>query len=250
MFDFASDPYRILSAVYDSFHLSRFSLAAAQVVLEALSSIKPGAMLDLGCGTGQAVFHFARAGWKAMGIDNCPQMLSLARLNALEAQAPTEFTRGDMRELPGGLKVDLVTCFAALNHNSPADLGKFPAKAAQVLRPGGHVAFDLLTPEGAAALPASEAQAEGEQYLLRLRILSPQPAQLSTRLVWFKGKSGHFEKQECLVVEHPLSLAAAEQALKNCGFKLVQRWGVEGDRLVPAAAGSGRLLILATRGKV
>jgi len=236
MFDFASDPYRILSAVYDGFHLSRFSLAAAKAVLETLSAKKPGAMLDLGCGTGQAVFAFARAGWKAMGIDHCPQMLSLARLNALEAQAPTEFTRGDMRELPGGLKVDLVTCFAALNHASPSDVGKILAKAAQVLRPGGSLAFDLLTPEGAAALPASEALAEGEQYLLRLRSLPLQPTQLSTRLVWFKGKSGHFEKQECTVIEHPFPLVAAEQALKNCGLKVVQRWNMDGNRLLILAS--------------
>jgi hypothetical protein len=57
--DFSSDPYRSLSTVYDVFGLYRFSLAATQTVLQTLAETKPGQALDLGCGTGRAVFQLA-----------------------------------------------------------------------------------------------------------------------------------------------------------------------------------------------
>ena len=40
---------------------------------------KPGRLIDLGCGTGRALVHFARRGFRCLGVDLSDPMLEIVR---------------------------------------------------------------------------------------------------------------------------------------------------------------------------
>lgn len=46
-----------------------------------------GSFLDVGCGTGQMVYHMQRLGWQSMGIDINADTVSIARENGLDVTA-------------------------------------------------------------------------------------------------------------------------------------------------------------------
>lgn len=101
--------------------------------------------LDLGCGTGVLCEQLARAGIRTLGVDLSPGMIAIARERAPEL----DFRVGDMTAFQPEERVDLVTCTGdAVNHLfSPEDLRRMFRNAADVLRDGGWLVFDLLREE-------------------------------------------------------------------------------------------------------
>jgi arsenite methyltransferase len=107
----------------------------------AVAAITPGeTVLDLGCGGGLDVIISARrTGPTGMvyGLDASPEMLTLARLNAAEAQVGNvEFVSGHIEDVPlpdGHVDVVISNCVVNLSADKPRVL----AEAFRVLRPGG-----------------------------------------------------------------------------------------------------------------
>jgi arsenite methyltransferase len=122
----------------------------------AVAELRPGeTVLDLGSGGGIDVLLSAqRVGptGRAIGLDMTPEMLELARRNAVEAGATNvEFIEGTIEAIPlPDASVDIVisNCVINLAADKTAVLGEI----ARVLRPGGRmgvsdvVARDDLTP--------------------------------------------------------------------------------------------------------
>lgn len=103
--------------------------------------------LDLGCGTGLFACHLAeRYKTRVLGIDNAPAMLAVARRTCRSCRVG--FMHQDLRALALPWRFDLVTAnFDTLNHlRDPADLRRVLRTIAALLRPGGHLVFDILTP--------------------------------------------------------------------------------------------------------
>ena len=155
MMEAAAPPYSRLAPHYDSAVGRTFFGALRQAfdLLVARHGIRFRDALDLGCGTGLFAGHLAqRYGASVLGIDNAPAMLALARRNCTSCRVG--FMQQDLRELALPWRFDLVTAnFDTLNHlRHPAQLRRLLRVVAGLLRPGGRLVFDLLTPAAAQCL--------------------------------------------------------------------------------------------------
>jgi SAM-dependent methyltransferase len=58
-----------------------------------------GVALDIGCGTGAHTIELARRGWQAIGVDNQPKAIRLAREQAQAEQSEATFLEADVTSL-------------------------------------------------------------------------------------------------------------------------------------------------------
>ncbi|SRR6266508_3518873 len=68
-------------------------------LFEGPQALRPGRVLDLGCGMGRATIYLAKQGWKATGIDAVERALRVARRRAARSGVSVEFVRGDVTRL-------------------------------------------------------------------------------------------------------------------------------------------------------
>lgn len=149
--------YESYAAIYDLAQQGRYGERMADWTLEWLAEHgeKPRRVLDLACGTGAATLVFAHAGCEIVGVDQSQAMLDIAQAKARDRGLKVSFTQQDIRQLTannGQLttdngQIDLVTCFAdSLNYlTNDGDLECVFTGAAQLLRPGGWLVFDINT---------------------------------------------------------------------------------------------------------
>ncbi len=108
---------------------------------------RPGqVLLDVGCGTGIDARFLARRGMRVVGIDASAAMVAQARAKLVDDQLEdlVELRVMDMSEI-GALGSDfdgIISAFASLS--SVADLDRFAADAARLLRPRGTMLLHLL----------------------------------------------------------------------------------------------------------
>ena len=112
-------------------------------VLERFPALPAKTHLDVACGTGLAMRHYARRGFVTTGIDNSMPMLRMAR-----ARAP-RLVAADMRALPLVRPFSLVTClYDALNHMlDREDLVAAFREIARVMDDGALFVFDMNHPD-------------------------------------------------------------------------------------------------------
>lgn len=106
-----------------------------------------GTVLVPGCGTGHDVRAWARAGWRATGLDVAPTAVRMARERARAAGLRADFRRGDFLADPPFAQFDWVfehTLFCAI---APAWRGAYARAVPRWLRPGGYfLAIHYLQP--------------------------------------------------------------------------------------------------------
>lgn len=113
--------------------------------LQVLGDVAGKDVLELGCGAAQWSIHLARAGARVAALDNSAAQLEHAR--RLMAQATVEFqlVHASAEDVPlEDESFDIVFC----DHGATtfADPYRTVPEAARLLRPGGLVAFSLLSP--------------------------------------------------------------------------------------------------------
>jgi SAM-dependent methyltransferase len=101
--------YEAFAAVYNDFNSSNdYEMWLGRTILPELRKhglSEPGAVLDVGCGTGRAFRPLLRRGWEIRGCDLSPAMLEIA---AQEGGNEVELQVADMRVLPRLGEFDLV----------------------------------------------------------------------------------------------------------------------------------------------
>lgn len=108
--------------------------------------VRPGRLLDIGCGTGLFLQVARRRGWEPYGVDECEEALDYAR-----SKFGLEVAQGEFSELPlGGRRFDAITLWDIVEHaREPVAL---LAEVRRRLAPGGVVG--LSTPNQRSILEA------------------------------------------------------------------------------------------------
>lgn len=143
-------PYGVFAAYYDKL-MADVDYAGRAAYLNEIfrrHGLRPGLLLDLGCGTGSLSLEMVRQGLDVIGVDRSPQMLSEASRKAGSTNGRALFICQDMRALDLYGTVDAAVCaLDGINHiTSPKDLGRVFARVSLFLNPGGLFVFDLNTP--------------------------------------------------------------------------------------------------------
>lgn len=124
-------------------------------LMEILSPLPRGRLLDAGCGTGNVLAACLKDGWDAQGIDFSPGMVEGARaLLADEGLDPARVGQGSITDL--GRFADssfaAVVTMGVLSYVTDDEEARFLAEARRVLEPGGmlvthniNTLFDLVT---------------------------------------------------------------------------------------------------------
>jgi predicted TPR repeat methyltransferase len=141
--------------------------AVEQAVHAAQRPLRFSAMLDLGCGTGLAGAAFAPLADRLVGVDLSPAMVAQAESKQLYDRLATGELAAFLKdELSKGERYDLVVAadvFVYVN-----DLAPVLAASAQVLAPGGVLAFTVEThPNEGVKLLQTLRYAHGEPYIQR-----------------------------------------------------------------------------------
>jgi SAM-dependent methyltransferase len=124
-------------------------------------------VLDLCCGTGLMSAALARLGYRPTGVDSSGPMLARARRRVGPGPALHQQTLPDLTV--GGVFDAAVCTFDAFNYLTIADFGRTLKAVSLQIRPGGWLAFDLLTDAMlafAAAHPVATGAAEGKTYAI------------------------------------------------------------------------------------
>jgi glycine/sarcosine N-methyltransferase len=157
-------------------------IAREEPFLRALLDEAPErSLLDVGCGTGEHVAHFAKGGVRALGVDASESMIEKAREH--EARGEGRFLLGDATALPEALAEEPPFGLAICLGNMLPHLREETALHAladgvhRVLRPGGLFLLQLLNyrrilQAGVRHLPVNvtAGEKEGEEIVF-LRLL-------------------------------------------------------------------------------
>ncbi|MEV0715800.1 class I SAM-dependent methyltransferase [Asanoa sp. NPDC050611] len=129
------ETYDTVAAAYDA--ALRSELAAKpldRALLDALLSLCPGLVADVGCGPGHVTRYLAARHRGVVGVDLSPAMVEIAR----EAAPQLSFEVGSMLDLPvaDGAWSGIVA-FYSIIHLGPAERARAFREFARVLRAGG-----------------------------------------------------------------------------------------------------------------
>ncbi len=104
--------------------------------------------LDISCGTGSMAIRLARRGWNMTAVDLSPHMVEIARKKAREEQVLVEFGVGDMTTFSSSHTYDvIINLHDGLNYLlENADIQAFLNNAYELLKPGGILLMDVVTP--------------------------------------------------------------------------------------------------------
>lgn len=105
-------------------------------------------ILDLACGSGRFAVEIAKKGYDVTGFDLSEEMLSLAYQHSYEENIELTLVAGDMQDLSGLEKYNVVTCFAdSLCYLTNKRILKNAFREVkQHLKKDGVFLFDVITP--------------------------------------------------------------------------------------------------------
>jgi SAM-dependent methyltransferase len=111
-----------------------------------LLELQPGMrILDLACGHGRIANRLAIRGCQVTGLDATPLFLDRARRDAAAHEVTVEYIDGDMRSLPWAQHFDrVINWFTAFGYFDDPGNRLVLRQIAQVLKPGGRLALDLM----------------------------------------------------------------------------------------------------------
>jgi SAM-dependent methyltransferase len=101
-------------------------------LIDDLAALRPGQVLDVGCGTGKAAVALVSRGLSVLGVEPDERMADVARDRGIPVEVGAFETWDDAER-----RFDLITCGQSWHWIDPS---RGIPKAARVLRPGGTIA--------------------------------------------------------------------------------------------------------------
>jgi cyclopropane fatty-acyl-phospholipid synthase-like methyltransferase len=102
-------------------------------------------LLDVGCGTGQLISHYAANFRECVGVERSPTMFAEARTNLRDTNiALLHGSAENVWEMVDGY-FDVVTMVGVAQYIAPCEVAAFVTQASKRLKPGGRIAiFDII----------------------------------------------------------------------------------------------------------
>jgi len=217
-------------------------------------------VLDIGCGSGEHTAFFARAGCRAVGLDRSEAMIEAAREH--EARGEGRFVLGDALEGVAALADEppfgLALCLGNMLPHLETDdaLVRFVGAVRALLAPRGVFLLQILNyvrilEGGIRALPVNVRAGEGDEEIVFLRLMTPQP---DGRILFFPTTlTLDATSEEPVAVRTtrrvPLRAWTAEDLsprFEQAGFDVRLYGDMEGGSYEPRS--SGDLVLVAVRG--
>jgi len=157
---------------------SRLSVSDQLGVSDQLSvSDQPGAILELGCGTGAHAEILTRQGYVILGVDQSREMLGRAeRRFANSGDSGFTCCQGDARSFRAGRSFDAVISLfhVASYQTSDEDIARYFKTAATHLTPGGVFVFDVwYGPSVLTQLPSTRVKRVEDDSIDVFRVAEP-----------------------------------------------------------------------------
>ncbi len=145
-----NNSYGIFASVYDLLTENvEYDKRAAYInsIINKFGGKENGVLLDLACGTGSLSELFSAQGYDVIGIDNSPDMLSIAMNKKYESGNNIQYVCQDMREINLYGNVDITVCaLDSLNHlKCFDDVKKVFQRVFRFTESGGLFIFDMNT---------------------------------------------------------------------------------------------------------
>ncbi len=177
---------------------------AARAVVDAAGAAPGDRVLDVGCGTGNALLEAARRGADVLGIDPAEGLVAIARERVAAAGLAAEVRVGDALALPvpDGSCDAVLSVFAVI---FAPDAERAAAELLRATRPAGRVVLTSWVPEGPIAAAG--------RLLMEAMDAPPQfdPPRWGDR-AWVEGLLRGRGAAEVDVTEHGLAFTAASPA--------------------------------------
>jgi len=107
-------------------------------LVEFAASRKPGAALDLGCGTGTNLAYLAARGWQVLGVDYALKAVQAARFRLARLKLSGQVQAGDVTRLDGiSGPFDLVLDIGCYHSLPRSGRERYRAALSRLLAPGG-----------------------------------------------------------------------------------------------------------------
>jgi SAM-dependent methyltransferase len=120
--------------------------ALAELLRARGIELRGGRALDFGCGVGRLTAALADRFEEVTGVDISPRMLELARgYNRSGARCSFARSGADLREFPDR-HFDFVYSKLVMQHMAPSEVRVYVPELLRVLRPDGHLVFQLPGP--------------------------------------------------------------------------------------------------------
>ncbi|MFG3254462.1 class I SAM-dependent DNA methyltransferase [Streptomyces sp. NPDC048172] len=223
------------STIYDAVYSLRGKdyPAEAAFLTETVRSRAPGAasLLDVGCGTGSHLVHFAEDFGHVEGLDYVEDMLTVAKGRLPDVP----LHHGDMRSFDLGRRFDALVClFGTVGHAwTHGELRDTFACFARHLEPGGvvavdpwwfterfidgYVSADVISPDGTSIARVSHTRRDGDVSRMEVHYVVANAA----------DGARHFQES---YTHRLFSRAEYEQALREAGFDFDYIDGVQSGR--------------------
>lgn len=222
---------------------------------EVFRRAKAGRILDAGCGTGWHAIEFARWGYEVVGVDLSPQMVEMARGNALDTGVGVAFEVGGFDDLSKmfGPKFDVVLCIGnSLPHLTTEDaLQKAIRNFHAVLRPGGFVVIQNLNYDRQMAqkrrfFPAKGGEINGVETLIWRFADYREDGLIQFHVAIFQKIEGPWHVEVHSTPQRPFLREDALTRFSEAGFEEIELYGGY-DQTAFNMEGSGDLIVVARK---
>ena len=214
--------YDKFAAVYDRYWAETFAKDLRPVLGQHFLPVipRPGAILDLCCGTGQIAKWLSDLGFRVVGVDGSSEMLAVAR-----AKAPSvDYILADARQFRVAEPCSAaLSTFDSMNHlPSTADLAAAFRNVHAALRPDGLFLFDMNMEAGFIASSGEEQTiADGGYVCLVESTYDRRTGVGVSEITIFRERDGGWARTDFTIREYCYSEGAVREQLLRAGFQSV-----------------------------